>query len=96
MSNSKLDHNLVEAATLDEINEEHQYGVYDKVGVEECSEKTAKAPSRVGWLDINKGGEKGKEYNSRLVAQEIGGPMDKISLRPHHPWRRRGYCSVGR
>jgi hypothetical protein len=70
-TNKKLDEKLVTAAGLDEIKGLYQHGVYEKVDMEECWEKTGKAPIRVRWLDINKGDEKNKEYRSRLVAQEI-------------------------
>ena len=47
------------------------HNVYEKVPLEECHQKTGKAPIKVKWVDINKGDEINKEYRSRLVAKEI-------------------------
>ena len=69
ITNKKLEKKFVEDARLDEMKGLYQYGVYEKVNIAECHEKTGKAPIRVRWLDINKGDEKNKEYRSRLVAK---------------------------
>ena len=48
-----------------------KYGVYDKVRISECYERTGKAPIGVRWVDVNKGDDVNVEYRSRLVAKEI-------------------------
>ena len=92
VSNKRLEKSLVEAARLDEIKGLYQYGVYDKVSIDECWERTGKAPIRVRWLDINKGDEANKEYRSRLVAQEIKMRIEKTYSPQRLPWRLRSYC----
>ena len=42
-----------------------------KVPVDECYEKTGKAPIGARWVGVNKGDIVHPEYRSRLVAQEI-------------------------
>ena len=54
ITNKKLDNQLVEAARLDAMKGLYQHGVYEKVNIEECWERTGKAPSRRRWLDMNK------------------------------------------
>lgn len=46
-------------------------GLYVKVPLQECWDRTGKKPITVKWVDINKGDEKNPEYRSRLVAREI-------------------------
>ena len=75
VSHKLLDADGVAAARLDEIQQIHNHSVYEKVPVEECHQKTGKAPIKVKWVDINKGDEINKEYRSRLIAKEI--KMDK-------------------
>ena len=39
----------------EEIEEYHEHGVYVKMPLEECMEKTGQKPIQVRWIDINKG-----------------------------------------
>ena len=46
-------------------------GLYRKVSLDECWERTGKKPIQVRWIDINKGDVKHPNYRSRLAAKEI-------------------------
>merc|ERR1711938_185593 len=46
-------------------------GLYDKVPIAECYEKTGKGPISTKWIDINKGDQTVPKYRSRNVAREI-------------------------
>ena len=70
-SHKLLDSDGVIVARLDEIQQIRNHNVYEKVPLEECHQRTGKAPIKVKWVDINKGDEINKEYRSRLVAKEI-------------------------
>ena len=59
---------LAKRAREEEMQEFSKHGVYVKVPVRECLEKTGKKPIGVKWVDINKGDEERPEYRSRLVA----------------------------
>ena len=65
------------AARIEEMEEFRKHGVYIKVPIKECMERTGKKPIGVRWVDINKGDHVSPEYRSRLVAKEI--KMDKRS-----------------
>ena len=75
VTGKSLDSKLVKQARTEEMKEFNKHGVYHKVPVKECWDKTGKAPLGVRWIDINKGDDENKEYRSRLVAKEI--KMDK-------------------
>ncbi len=62
---------LVEKARQVEMDTFKKYGVYEKRPIEECWEKTCKAPIGVKWVDTNKGDAVNPEYRCRLVATEI-------------------------
>ena len=62
---------LVKRAREEEMREFSKHGVYVKVPVKECLERTGRKPIGVKWVDINKGDEESPEYRSRLVAKEI-------------------------
>ena len=71
LSGAMLDPEGVKNAGKEEMAEVYKHGVYVKVPVEECYEKTGKAPIGTRWVDVNKGDSVHPEYRSRLVAQEI-------------------------
>ena len=71
LSGAALDKDMVKEARKEEMAEVHKHGVYVKVNIEECYEKTGKAPIGTRWVDVNKGDSVHPEYRSRLVAQEI-------------------------
>jgi len=75
VSGKPLDTSMVKRARKDELEEFQKHGVYHKVPIKECWDKTGKAPLGIRWIDINKGDDKDPEYRSRLVAKEI--KMDK-------------------
>ena len=81
----KLDEKLMTPGRLGERNGSYQYGVCEKVYVEECYVKTGKAPIRGRWLDIN------KEYRSKLVWRKISSETTGILVlqqRQAHPGSR--------
>ena len=45
--------------------------LYTKVPIQQCYERTGKAPISTRWIDINKGDQENPNYRSRLVAREI-------------------------
>ena len=53
VSGARLIPEQVAAASKDEINYFKERGVYEKVPVSECWEKTGKGPIAVRWVDIN-------------------------------------------
>ena len=55
LSGSMLDPETVRRARKEEIAEVHKHRVYTKVPLEECYEKTGKAPIGTRWVDVNKG-----------------------------------------
>ena len=67
----ELDPNKVKIARQEEMAEFRKHGVYVKVPISECWDKTNKAPIGVRWVDINKGDSKSPKYRSRLVAKEF-------------------------
>ena len=71
VSGKLLDPVMIKEARATELGYVHNYGVYKKVPVAVCWERTGKAPIRVKWVDINKGDEEHPDYRSRLVAMEI-------------------------
>ena len=71
ISGKELEWALVVAARIEEMEEFRKHGVYIKVPIKECMERTGKKPIGVRWVDINKGDEVNPEYRSRLVAKEI-------------------------
>jgi len=61
----------VARARSDEIDGLKQYGVFEKVSVEECWKEIGKRPIGVRWIDCNKGDAVHPNFRSRLVAKEI-------------------------
>ncbi len=47
------------------------HGVYRKVPIADCFDKTGKRPIKVRWVIVNKGDNENPEYRARLVAKEI-------------------------
>ena len=71
LNGERLDPELVRKARAEEMREFANYGVYRKVPLSECYDRTGKEPIGVRWVDVNKGDRTSPEYRSRLVAQEI-------------------------
>ena len=71
VSGEVLDWDGVIEARAEEIKEFHKHGVYHKVPIQECYDKTGKGPVETKWIDINKGDKENPDYRSRLVAKEI-------------------------
>ena len=46
-------------------------GLFDEVPLEECWEKTGKAPTSTKWVDVNKGTADRPEIRCRLVARDF-------------------------
>ena len=66
-----MDFDEVMKAREDEIREFRKHGVYRKVPIQECYDRTGKTPIEGRWIDINKGDDTSKDYRSRYVAKEI-------------------------
>ena len=66
-----MDTDSVIKAREEELTTFRKMGVYHKVPITECLEKTGKQPIGVKWVDVNKGDWSNPEYRSRLVAKEI-------------------------
>ena len=71
LSGKLLDTSRVQKARLEEMGELAKHGVYQKVPVSECWNRTGKGPIGTRWVDVNKGDDANPDYRSRLVAQEI-------------------------
>ena len=66
-----LDPKQVRKARQEEIDYIHEMGLYVKVPIKECYERTGKSPIIVRWIDINNGGTDNPNYRPRFVAREI-------------------------
>ena len=55
ISGKELEWALVVTARIEEMEEFRKHGVYVKVPIKECMERTGKKPIGVRWVDINKG-----------------------------------------
>jgi len=62
---------LVAEARVTDLEEYASHGVYVKVPLTLCWERTVRKPIVVQWVDINKGDDKKPKYRSQLVAKEI-------------------------
>ena len=82
-----MDPSLVKMARKDEPEEFRKHGVYEKVDIVECHDKTGKPPIGTKWVDVNKGDSMHPEYRSRLFAQEIIPARGKIDLPRHRHWK---------
>jgi hypothetical protein len=71
ISGEFLDADKVKEARRAEMSYYRKMGVYKKVPIKECLEKTGKPPIGVRWVDVNKGDRKAPLYRSRLVAKEF-------------------------
>ena len=71
LSGKELNWELTEAARKEEIECIHQMGVYVKVPISQCIERTGKRPIGTRWVDVNKGDSAKPKVRSRLVAQEL-------------------------
>ncbi|MCP2505128.1 MAG: hypothetical protein NLN65_07530, partial [Candidatus Poseidoniaceae archaeon] len=71
VSGDPLEFKKVIEARTEELQEFSKHGVYIYATIEECWEKTGKAPIKTKWIDINKGDRIHEEYRSRLVAKDF-------------------------
>jgi hypothetical protein len=53
------------------MDEYKKHGVYKKVPIKDCWNKTGKKPVGVRWVIVNKGDETSTDYRARLVAKEL-------------------------
>ena len=70
-SGATLDPKEVRKARAEEIRFVTEMGLYEKVQIKQCHERTGKATISVRWVDINKGDQEKPDYRSRLVAREV-------------------------
>ena len=66
-----LDPAMARAARMEEIAYMKKIGLFDEVPLEECWEKTGKAPTSTKWVDVNKGTADRPEIRCRLVARDF-------------------------
>ena len=71
LSGALLDTGLVREARKEEMEEAYKHGVYEKVSVQECYEKTGKAPIGTRWVGVDKGD------SASIVQIQIGGAGNK-------------------
>ena len=71
LSGKRLNESGVRKARSEELGELAKHGVYTKVPVSQCWNRTGSKPIGTRWVDVNKGDDKNPDYRSRLVAQEI-------------------------
>ncbi len=64
VTGEKLEWEGVQKARHEEIQEIYKRKVYRKVPLNDCWDKTGKAPIKVRWLDINKGDSVNPELRS--------------------------------
>ena len=69
---------LVDEARGEVVEFMKKIGLWDEVDVEECWQKTGKAPVTTKWIDINKGTEEDPLIRSRLVARHFKTEGDKV------------------
>ena len=62
---------LTRAAREEEMNYLIDKKKYKLAKVQECWEKTGKAPTTIRWVDTNKGSEEEPVIRSRLVARDF-------------------------
>ena len=86
MSGKELDWSEVLKARMEEMDEFKKHNVYTKVSIEQCRQRTGKAPLKVRWVDINKGDQIHWEYRSRLVAKEINTGNELTLFAATPPW----------
>ena len=70
-SGKLLDPEGVRQARAVEMGHVKELGVYRKVPIQQCWDKTRRGPIAVRWVDINKGDGINPDYRSRLVAKEL-------------------------
>ena len=71
VSGAPLDPVKVKAARQEEIDYIRKMGLYVKVPITECFEKTGKKPIGVRWIDVNKQDANNPLYRSRLVGKDF-------------------------
>ena len=67
VSGKELGPKKVMAARMEEMDYYKEMGVYEKVPLEECYQKTGKAPLKAWWVDV----DEGTRYRSRWVAKQF-------------------------
>ena len=78
----QLDPLKVREAREEEMIFVREIGVYDEVDLEECFEKTGRAPVSTKWVDVNKGTDDDEEIRCRWVARDFKpkGEKDRCDL----------------
>ena len=62
---------LVREAREEELRWVRKEGIYLRVPLRQCYERTGKAPLDTRWIDVNKGDNRRPAYRSRMVVREI-------------------------
>ena len=77
ISGKELLPELVQAARQEELKVVDEMGVWEVRPLSECLEVTGKKPTKVRWVDVNKGDTDSPNVRSRIVAKDF-----KVDARP--------------
>ena len=62
---------LVREARAEELRWIRKAGIYSRVPLRQCYERTGKAPLDTRWIDVNKSDNRRPAYRSRMVVRKI-------------------------
>ena len=62
---------LVQAARQEELKVVDEMGVWELRPIDECVKVTGKRPTKVRWVDVNKGDSESPNVRSRIVALSL-------------------------
>ena len=77
ISGKELRADLVRAARKEELTVVDEMGVWETRPLAECLRVTGKKPTKVRWVDVNKGDDETPNVRSRIVAKDF-----KVDARP--------------
>ena len=77
VKNQRLDVKKVRAARHEEIQYMLKKGIWREVDIQECWDRTGRAPVSVKWVDTDKGHDGEENIRSRLVARDFRTKGDK-------------------
>ena len=71
ISGKDLDAELVREARYEELKVVDEMQVWELRPISECIERIGKKPTKVRWVDVNKGEQAAPNVRSRIVAQDF-------------------------
>ena len=71
ISGKELDPKLVRAARAEELKVVDEMGVWALKPIAKCFAKTGKKPTKVRWVDVNKGDTESTNVRCRIVAKDF-------------------------